>query len=174
MSGQPSLPLSSLSLRDEIFRLLAVHLSRAARHHDANMKRRKSRTNHARCERVNEKIVSDLNACAFGWNYRAVIGFKIGHCRQNRFFFLSLSENVYAPSIRFVSRNRAGEDATRTKEFAKRARRDRTRTLFRRRAQQSRCSSFEEYGRKIKERRDIDAGTYRVNKRRNSNGFPEI
>ena len=27
---------------------------------------------------------------------------------------------------------------------------------------------------KIKERRDIDAGTYRVNKRRNSNGFPEI
>ena len=134
MSGQPSLPLSSLSLRDEIFRLLAVHLSRAARHHDANMKRRKSRTNHARCERVNEKIVSDLNACAFGWNYRAVIGFKIGHCRQNRFFFLSL--NVYAPSIRFVSRNRAREDATRTKEFAKRARRDRTRTLFRRRAQQ--------------------------------------
>ena len=92
MSGQPSLPLSSLSLRDEIFRLLAVHLSRAARHHDANMKRRKSRTNHARCERVNEKIVSDLNACAFGWNYRAVIGFKIGHCRQNRFFFLSLSD----------------------------------------------------------------------------------
>ena len=90
MSGQPSLPLSSLSLRDEIFRLLAVHLSRAARHHDANMKRRKSRTNRARCERVDEKIFSDLNVYAFGWNYRAVIGFKIGHCRQNRFFFLSL------------------------------------------------------------------------------------
>lgn len=82
---------STLISLSEIFRLLAVHLSRAARHHDANMKRQKSRTNHARCERVNEKIVSDLNACAFGWNYRAVIGFKIGHCRQNRFFF-SLSE----------------------------------------------------------------------------------
>ena len=50
-------------------------------------------------------------------------------------FFFSLWW-CYAPSIQFVSRNRARADATRTKEFAKHVRRDRTITPFRRRVQQ--------------------------------------
>ena len=170
MSGQPSLPLSSLSLRDEIFRLLAVHLSRAARHHDANMKRRKSRTNHARCERVNEKIVSDLNARAFGWNYRAVIGFKIGHCRQNRFFFLSLM-CMRRPSN--LSLEIAPEKTRRERRNSQNTREEIEREhLFVEGYNSNGVLRSEEYG-KNKRARYIDAGTYRVNKRRNENGFRE-
>lgn len=134
MSGQPSLPLSSLSLRWWFFDFSRSPLARRPaprREYEA------TKISHKSCAMRTRWWENRL------WSERVRFWLELsrGHRIQNwtlppKSLFFSLSLNVYAPSIQFVSRNRAREDATRTREFAKRARRDRTRTLFRRRVQQ--------------------------------------